>query len=122
MIEYYNWKQEEAVLVIIRNIVNNLLIPLKGFYSKYPIKPEQRSFEGDAIGSLTGDLVGNWYSSTDIGCAFIMLDGATHAYQLLELPELKELIDEMIAKFLEIDFLGISIQTHATLSDRKSVV
>lgn len=122
MVEYYLWKKDETVLDIIQNVVKNLLLRAKGYYSKYPVHPNDRVCDGEAIGSLYKGTVGNWYLSTDVGCAFIMLDGATHAYQLLKDPELKELIDEITEKFLSIDIYGLSFQTHATLSAIRGIL
>ncbi len=122
MIEYYMWKKDEKVYKIIQSIVNNLVLSAKGYYNRYPSEPKERIYEGEAIGSLTGGLIGNWYLSTDIGCAFIMLDGATHAYQILKISKLKEVIDEMIDKFLTIDILKLSLQVHATLSALRGIL
>lgn len=123
MVEYYKWKKDKNVLAIIRNIVNNLLLNAKGYYEKYPVNPTDRVCDdGQAIGSLHKGTVGNWYLSTDVGCAFILLDGATHAYELLKDIELKALIDEMIGKFLSIDIYGLSFQTHATLSASRGLL
>lgn len=122
MVEYYLWKKDENVLTIIRNVVRNLLLPAKGCYKKYPVNPKDRVCDGEAIGSLYKGTVENWHLSSDVGCAFIMLDGATHAYELLKDPELKVLIDEMIEKFLSIDIYGLSFQTHATLSACRAIL
>lgn len=113
--EWYAWKGEPAVLEQIQRIVEHLLLPAIGVYRTYPALPEQRAYDGFAIGDLQG-RVENWYLSTDIGCAFIMLDGATHAYELTRNPRLLELIEEMAAQFMAIDIIALSFQTHATLS------
>jgi len=114
--EYYEWKRDSRVFGWIGNIVRGLLLPAAGIYAGYPISPDERKRQGEAIGELTGEKIGAWYVSSDIGCAFIMLDGATHAYSIMPSPELKELIEEMMARFVSIDFIGVSMQTHATLS------
>lgn len=41
-------------------------MPLKGAYASYPLKPEERVFEGRPDGELTGDCINGWYLSTDI--------------------------------------------------------
>ena len=120
--EYARWKTYENVLGMIRNIVQNLLLPLKGYYAGYSIGLKDRIFVGGAIGNLAESASGNWYSSSDIGCAFILLDGATQAYEILRDEELASLIDEMIDKFLSIDFLMLSCQTHATLTALRGIL
>lgn len=114
--EYYEWTKDASVYRIIKDIVDHLLLPTAGYYTKYPVKAEERIKLGEAIGELTGEKIGNWYISSDIGCAFIMLDGAAHAYELVPSPHLKALLDEMIERFISIDFVVVSMQTHATLS------
>lgn len=114
--EYYLWTGEPRTLDQIRQVVEHLLLPASGHYAEYPTLPEQRIFNGFAVGELQEGKVGNWHLSTDIGCAFIMLDGATQAYRIAPRPELKALIDEMVGKFASIDLIGLSFQTHATLS------
>lgn len=72
-------------------------------------------------------MINGWHTSTDIGCAYILLDGATAVYEVLkkEDPELaKELLpvlEAMLRNYFKIDFLGISVQTHATLSGLRGV-
>ncbi|WP_230986578.1 beta-L-arabinofuranosidase domain-containing protein [Cohnella fermenti] len=122
MVEHYRWKRDDLSLSIVEQITRHLLLPASGHYREYPVLPEQRVFAGDAIGELQQERVGAWRLSTDIGCAFIMLDGATQAYQIVPRPELGELIDEMIAKFKTIDLAGLSFQTHATLSALRGVL
>lgn len=116
LIEYYKWTKDQSVYQHIENIVIHLLMPLKGNVRDYPSNPEERSLKG---GEESGDIINqvrNWHLSTDIGCLFIMLDGATQAYELLGTNELKQLIEEMLAKFFSIPLLEIAAQTHATLS------
>ncbi|MHB1461677.1 MAG: glycoside hydrolase family protein [Armatimonadota bacterium] len=120
--ELYLWRKEPSVLLTIEGMVRGLYLPARSGYTTYPTKPEQRKYDGEAIGSLAADVEGNWISSSDIGCAFIALDGVTQAYGILRWPELKELIDVMVAKYLEVDFMGISAQTHATLSGLRGVM
>ncbi|MCD9021682.1 beta-L-arabinofuranosidase domain-containing protein [Cohnella silvisoli] len=122
MAEYHLWKGDDLSLRIIEDITRHLLLPARGLYEKYPVEPEDRKPSGEAIGSLFERKVGDWLLSTDVGCAFIMLDGATHAYQLLKWPELGALLDEMIGKFRTIDLTGLSFQTHATLSALRGIL
>jgi len=51
-----------------------------------------------------------------------MIDGATAAYEVLKWPELKELIEEMIARFMDMDLEALNIQTHATLSATRGML
>lgn len=122
MAEYHQWKGDGFSLRVIEDTVRHLLLPVRGLYERYPVEPGDRKPTGEAIGSLFERQAGDWRLSTDVGCAFILLDGASHAYQLLRWPELGELLDEMIAKFRSIDLAGLSFQTHATLSALRGIL
>lgn len=121
LIEYYLWKKDEKVYKTIKSIADNLLTAAKELFKTYPSDPNDRIFQEEVMGRYA-DMIKNWYLSTDIGCCFIMLDGASHAYQLLRNPELKEVVDEMIDTFLSLDVNGLNFQTHATLSALRGII
>lgn len=119
--ECYLWRKEDRVLDMIQRIVKNLALPTRGFHKNYPIDPKIRQHAGAYAGTIAG-RIGNWSVSSDIGCDFIFLDGITQAYQILRTPELKELCQEMVSRFLEIDLAGIKAQTHSSLSTLRAVL
>jgi len=119
--EYYEWKRDERVLDMINKIVRNLVLPTTGQHSNYPIDPATRTHQGGAAGEVVAH-VGNWKLSSDIGCDFIFLDGVTHAYRVCGGSDLKAVIDEMIARFLEVDVIAIKAQTHATLTGMRALL
>ncbi len=122
LIEYYTWKPNRSVLQTINQIVENLYLPLKGKFANYPRKPEERIHEGQAAGALTGLMSSGWKVSSDTGCAFISLDGLSHMYEFTGDIRILELLEEMIAVFMTIDFVGISMQTHATLTACRGIM
>lgn len=120
--EYYAWKKDERVLRIIRTIVDHLFVKGKGYYALYPIDPKTRRENVGAESGAIQDTYHKWMLSSDVGCVFIGMEGAIHAYQYLRTPELKEVIEEMIQRFLEIDLIGIKAQTHALLTACRGLV
>ena len=94
----------------IGRIVRALFHPARGYYRTYPRRREDRCFEGGAIGSINPNRTDHWYSSSDIGCAFIAFDGVAQAYTVLGDPLLANLLDEMSEEFLQLDFRGIACQ------------
>ena len=90
--------------------------------AQYPARPSERVLKGEAIGHRAGQRVGAWISSTDIGCAFLALDGLSQAYELLGWPELGELLEEMVEQFATLDLLALSCQTHSTLSALRGIL
>ena len=60
--------------------------------------------------------------SSDVGCAFISMDGISAAYEMLGWEELLSLFKSMGEKFKTVDFDGTRYQTHATLSALRGIV
>lgn len=122
LIDYYEWKKDIKVLSIIEAICHRLLMPTLGFYKHYPMNPKERIVSGEAAGNLTGKKIGYWLTSSDTGCAFIMLDGITKAYELLKDNSLEILIEEMIEAYFTMNLVELSVQTHATLSALRGII
>ncbi len=114
LLEYFRLTGSRQALGAAEKIVKNLYMPLKGAYASYPLKPEERVFEGRPDGELTGDCINGWYLSTDIGCAYMCMDGLSRAYKVLDMPGLEELLYEMAENIPRLILHGISMQTHAT--------
>lgn len=120
--EYYEWKKDPKTLEMITNIVDNLFMKGKGIYSQYPIDPEgRRKNLGDAIGEIVYSE-DQWILSSDIGCIFIGMEGLIHAYKILAREDMKEVIEELIDRFLEVDLVGIRAQTHASLTACRGLI
>ena len=120
--EYYEWKKDPKTLEMITNIVDNLFMKGKGMYSQYPIDPEgRRKNLGDAIGEIVYNE-DQWILSSDIGCIFIGMEGLIHAYKILGREDMKEVIEELIDRFLEVDLVGIRAQTHASLTACRGLI
>ena len=118
--EYYERFAEEKVLGHIRTITENLFMPTKGRYGTYPTDRLEKT-EGDVSGNQTGAHDG-WILSSDIGCAFMSIDGLSHVYQITKEPAVKELLDEMIAVYLSIDKVALRVQTHCTLTAARGMM
>jgi hypothetical protein len=119
--EYYLWKHDARCLEWINRIVDNLALPTRGFHRQYPIDPGQRANGGGVSGNISRKI-GPWLVSSDVGCDFIFLDGVAQAYAVTRREELKPVIDEMIARFLEVDLRAIKAQTHASLTAMRAML
>jgi uncharacterized protein len=120
--EYYNWKKEEKVKKYILEIIRNLALPTRGHHMNYPIRPEDRKTHVGEMSGTLQNVVNNWVLSSDIGCDFIFLDGIVQAYGLFPSDELKDLIDEMVTRFLQMDLISIKAQTHSTLTGLRALM
>lgn len=119
LIEYYRLSGDPKCLALLKSIVETYLLPIAPFFSRYPSSP--RAF-GGVGGHSSKELVDGWKVSTDVGCAFISLDGYTHVYELTQDERLKGPIERIIEKFLTIDFVSLECQTHATLSCARGIL
>ena len=45
------------------------------------------------------EKIDHWHLSSDIGCAFMSIDGLSHAYKVTKNPVLKEITDEQIKNY-----------------------
>ena len=118
--EHYERFEDAFSLKCVNSIVQHLYMPTLGKYSTYPINRENKN-EGEVSGSSVGVLNG-WKLSTDIGCAFMSIDGLSHAYRILKDDKLKALIDEMILVYSSIDKVSIKAQTHCTLTAARGMM
>ncbi len=120
--EYYLWKKDPRALAAIRGIIKNLMLPTRPLYGAYPDHLLDELMGGPVSG-LTVAHEGVWLGlSTDIGTLFFTLDGLTQAYLIDPTPELRALIETMIARYAELDILKLSAQTHATLTALRGIL
>ncbi len=118
--EYYEQFGNKNVLEIIKGITKNLFLPTKGRYSNYPIDRSKKD-EGGVSGNEIG-YFNNWILSSDVGCAFMSIDGLSHVYKVTKDDAVKELLDEMIDVYLSIDKIGLRVQTHCTLTAARGMM
>lgn len=119
LIEYSLWKKTDKIKPIIERIVKNLYIPVIDELDNYYINKYEK--EGTFSGTILA-MKGKWLLSTDIGCAFISLDGISQAYEFLKWDCLKVYVEKMHAKFKCVDLYGGTFQTHATLSCLRGLI
>lgn len=117
--EYYCDTGEKEILELIQSIVKNLYLRCETLYDGYPVA--DRIGKGGVSGILSENRDG-WILSTDIGCAFIALDGLTAAYGILRSEKLKIFIDKQIFNFLSLDKTKCHMQTHATLTVCRAII
>lgn len=120
--EVYLWKRDPRALAVIRSVVSALMVPTRPLYADYPDHPLASLADGKPIG-LTVKQDGVWVGlSTDIGTVFFTLDALTQAYSIEPRPDLRALIETMMARYAELDLQKIGAQTHATLSTLRGIL
>lgn len=118
--EYYEQFGNEKILTYLDKTFNEVYLPTKGRFCGYPVNRLPNA-DGGVSGHTSNEIDG-WKLSTDIGCAFMSLDGLSHYYKLTENPKAKELIDEMAGVFDKIDKVKLQAQTHCTLTAGRGLV
>lgn len=122
LLEVYTVTESPRVRAAADQLVRALYLPCAPLYRTYPHDAALRYLDGKPSGVLIDEAVDGWKLSTDIGCAFMSLDGLTQYYQLFRDEAVKALLDEMIAAFCRLDPVGSSLQTHATLTAARSLM
>lgn len=112
--EYYEQFSDERVLEYLNKTFNGLYLPTKGRFEKYPVNRTEMA-NGGVSGHSYGKLNG-WMLSSDIGCAFMSIDGLSHYYKITENPNVLTLLYEMAESFDKIDKYEIEAQTHCSLT------
>lgn len=121
--EYYAYRKKPETKAILTRMVDNFLMPAKGTFSRYPIEPVRRFEQQDTwILSKLQTKTKHHAETSDAGCVFIIIDGASAVYEHDRRPELRGIIDEMISRFMEMDLEALHIQTHATLSASRGIL
>jgi len=82
--EYYLWKRSENVKNILDVILKNYILKAKGAFAKYPIDPNTRFQDPDWILSKLQTKTRHHAETSDAGCAFILIDGVTQAYEVFK--------------------------------------
>jgi uncharacterized protein len=128
LVEYYRWKEDDEpgqaakAMSILRGIVDGLYVPQADNYRDYPTHEPERYDDPRWILSHKQTKTDSHAGTSDCGCAFIALDGATAAYELLGDEALKPLIENMIDSFAGLPLEALHMQTHATLSGVRGIL
>jgi len=120
--EYYLWKKDKRVKNILEIMIKNFIMTTKGAFAIYPLDPTTRFQDPAWILSKLQTKTKHHAETSDAGCAFILLDGVTQCYEVFMTPELKDLANEMFDRYMQVDFLTLHIQTHATLTGIRSMI
>ncbi len=119
LLKYYRLFDSELAKKALISTMENLYLPLIGRYDDYPINKNR------SLGSVSGVIssaVNGWRLSSDVGCAFMCMDGVADYYSEFKDERVKELFDNQLKRFESIDYLGCNLQTHAFLTATRSIL
>ncbi len=113
LLAYYNQFGDKQVLEYARSTVEHLYLPLRGIFDSYPVLRHES--DGDVSGHAAEEQDG-WLLSSDVGCAFMSIDGLAHYYCATKDENVLLLLHEMRKKFDSIDKMQMKAQTHCCLT------
>lgn len=119
LLAYYDQFGSAQALAYAKSTVEHLYLPLQGRFASYPI--DRNETAGDVSGH-SADHQNGWVLSSDIGCAFMCIDGLAHYYRITKDNAVLLLLDEMRVKFDSIDKMQIKAQTHCCLTAARGFV
>lgn len=120
LVAYYNITKDEDILKEIKDITESFLLKVSPHYSHYPLKNEREV--GEVSGHIEDTPINGFLLSSDIGCAYILLDGFVDVYSITKDLRLKEAIEYVIDNFKKIDYIKLNCQTHATLTCSRAIL
>ena len=118
--EYYECFGDQRALEYMTGIFKNLYKPLLGTVKTYPV--DRGDNDGGVSGHSDDTIINGWILSTDVGCAFMSIDGLSHYYCITKDAEALALLDEMIDFYCDIDKVKLKAQTHCTLTAARGML
>ncbi len=112
--------KSEKSLGFARGLVENLYLPLIGLYEKYSLE-RNVSDEGGVSGN-SGETTDGRKLSTDIGCAYMCLDGLSAYYEIIRDDRVKIAINRLIDGSMRLDRTKMRCQTRAALSAARGIL
>lgn len=111
--DYAKTFDDPLAMKALRSTFEHLYLPALPLYDVYPL---ERSSEGGGVdGSICGDAQG-WALSTDVGCAFMCVDGVARYYELTRDERAASFLEKVIDIFLKADMVARGFQTHTSLT------
>ncbi|MBQ8320066.1 MAG: glycoside hydrolase family 127 protein [Clostridia bacterium] len=113
LIKYAKNFNSELALKLLKSTIENLYQPILPWFDQYPLEREK------GIGGVSGTnakVLNGWQTSSDIGCAYMSVDGLAKYYQLTKDQTTRKLLDKVIETFVATDFVKYGFQTHTTLT------
>lgn len=117
--QLYQLDGDSSHLQRARAVFEGLYLPTAGRYGSYPIR---RPDDGGGVDGHSGILLDGWDLSTDIGCAFMSIDGLSHYYAVSHDARALTLLEEMVTVYAGMDKVALQAQTHCTLSAARGML
>ena len=110
---------DPLALRALKSTFENLYLPALPLYDEYPL--ERREKVGAVDGNICGSSRG-WSLSTDVGCAFMCVDGVARYFALTGDDRAREFLEKVIDVFLRADMVSKGFQTHTSLTCLRGIL
>ncbi len=120
--EHYEQFRDEFSLRVLRSVTEHLYLPTSGRYRSYPVNRDPEELHSGGVSGHSTGTYAHWKLSTDIGCAFMSIDGLSHVYKVTQDERVRALVDEMIRTWCAIDKVALCAQTHCTLTSARGML
>ena len=120
--EHYEQFGDEFSLTALKSVTEHLFLPTAGRYRTYPVSRDPKHLNEGGVSGHSATLLEGWQLSTDVGCAFMAIDGLSHVYKITKDERGKSLLEEMIEVYSAIDKVTLRAQTHCTLTAARGML
>ena len=110
---------DSFALKAMKSTFENLYMPALPLYDDYPLV--RSSAGGGTDGNICGSSRG-WQLSTDVGCAFMCVDGVARYYALTKDGDARKFLEKVIGVFLNADMVAHGFQTHTSLTCLRGIL
>ncbi len=119
LVKYYKLFGDPFTLRAIESTFEHLYLPALPLYDVYPL--DRDSAGGGVDGHISVSSCG-WALSTDVGCAFMCVDGVARYYELTKDERAREFLVKVIKIFLDADMVKRGFQTHTSLTCLRGIL
>ena len=119
LLKYAELFNSDFAMQAAKSTVEHLYLPMLEWYDSYPLERDE------LVGDVSGDVVGvcsGWKLSSDVGCAFMCVDGLADYYERTKDCKVKAFLDKVIAIFEKVDLVKYRFQTHTTLTCTRGIL
>ena len=111
--------RDPLALKALKSTFENLYLPALPLYDVYPMDrtPGGGGVDGNICGASRG-----WELSTDVGCAFMCVDGIAAYYALTGDERAAAFLEKAIGVFLDADMVASGFQTHTSLTCLRGIL
>lgn len=120
--EHYEQFGDDLSRNALISVTEHLYLPTAGRYANYPVNRDVKWLNEGGVSGHTATLLDGWSLSTDVGCAFMAIDGLSHVYKITRDERVKALVDEMILACVGMDKTTLRVQTHCTLTAARGMM